>query len=219
MGLHALPGLVGAQPGETKGRGAKLLPPPVRAQAGERSKSPRLDARRGGRGPNSLYLQARLRRGCAVAFGCPDARLGRLDLAVFGRGVRHEVLEQVPGDRGDLLDGLIEELGVGRRGLREAADLADILQRCGPDLVIAGGGLEVVEGADVSTHGPIVAPPAGDQWRKCRRAGAALGAPAAARAAAKPSARPHAGGWVVAGMPACDPRRGPARRGGESAEG
>ena len=46
----------------------------------------------------------------------------------------------------------LERRLVGLRRLREAADLADVLERGGVDLLLGRRRLEVVEGADVSTH-------------------------------------------------------------------
>ena len=56
----------------------------------------------------------------------------------------------------DLLDRAVERLLVDLRRLREAADLADVLQRRGADLVVGRGGLEVVERADVAAHASSV---------------------------------------------------------------
>ena len=56
-------------------------------------------------------------------------------------------------DRGHVVDGPRERLLVGLRRLREAADLAHVLQRRRLDLVVGRRRLEVVEGADVPAHG------------------------------------------------------------------
>src|SRR4051812_43326535 len=80
---------------------------------------------------------------CGVS-GCGAClRLGRLDLAVLGRSVGHQVGEQVLRDVSDLLDGAIEGLLVGGRRLREPADLADVLKGGGSHLFVAGGRVEV----------------------------------------------------------------------------
>src|SRR5207248_10778842 len=48
-------------------------------------------------------------------------------------------------------------VGVGLRGFREPADLADVLQRGGSDLFLGRGRLEVVQALDVPTHATILA--------------------------------------------------------------
>src|SRR5829696_7990009 len=88
-----------------------------------------------------------------VSLSGPGARLGGLDLAVLGRRGGLQRLEQVPRHVRDLLDGAVERLLVGLRGLREAADLADVLERGGADLVLGRGRLEVVQRANVVAHG------------------------------------------------------------------
>src|SRR5690242_11174336 len=76
----------------------------------------------------------------------------RLDLAVLRRGSRHELLEQVLGHVGDLVDGTVEGVLVRARRLGRPADLAHVLQRGVVDLLRRGGRLEVVERADVAAH-------------------------------------------------------------------
>src|SRR5205814_4423124 len=59
---------------------------------------------------------------------------------------------------------------VGLRRTAEAADLAHVLHRCGANLLIGRAGIVVVQGADVSTHAPIVARViACDGRRSCER--------------------------------------------------
>src|SRR6478735_5012470 len=82
----------------------------------------------------------------------PGTSLGGLFLTVLRRRVGGEVLEQVAGCGRHLGDGLVERSLVGLRRLAGPADLADVLQRSGVDLVLGRGWLEVVEGADVSAH-------------------------------------------------------------------
>src|SRR3954470_19631639 len=84
---------------------------------------------------------------CSAGLG-----LGGLDLAVLRWRVCHQVGEKVLGDVCDLLNGAVERLLVGGRRLREAADLAHVLQCGGADLVVGGGRLEVVERSDVAAH-------------------------------------------------------------------
>src|SRR5215210_7403838 len=80
----------------------------------------------------------------------------RLDLAVLQRRIRHEIGEEVHRGVRDLVDRTVEDFLVRVRRLREAADLADVLQRRRPD-VVGRGRLEVEERLDVSAHEPIVA--------------------------------------------------------------
>src|SRR3954451_1718232 len=83
-------------------------------------------------------------------------RLGGLCLAVLRRGVRHQVGEQVLRHVRDLFDRAVEGLLVGRRRLREAADLAGVLERGGAGLFGRRRRLEVVERSDVAAHASSV---------------------------------------------------------------
>src|SRR6185436_1651762 len=78
--------------------------------------------------------------------------LGRLDLAVLRRRVGDELVEQARRGGGDRLDGAEERLRVGLRGLRVAGDLAHVREGGVARLLLRGGGLEVVERADVAAH-------------------------------------------------------------------
>src|SRR5882724_10295516 len=80
----------------------------------------------------------------------------RLDLAVLRRRGRHELVEQPLGRCSDLVDRAGEGFRVRLRRLREAADLADVLERGVADLLVCGGWLEVVERMDVSAHAHIL---------------------------------------------------------------
>src|ERR1700677_60296 len=71
--------------------------------------------------------------------------LDRLDRSVVGRVVSHELVEQARRCKRDLVDSAIEGLGVGLRGLRRAADLADVLQRGVGDLAVSRGRFVIVE--------------------------------------------------------------------------
>src|SRR6478735_3142063 len=63
-----------------------------------------------------------------------------------------QVVEEVLGDVGDLADRLVEGGLVGRGRPGGPADLADVLQRRGRDLVAGGRRLEVVQRSDVAAH-------------------------------------------------------------------
>src|SRR6185369_15415199 len=91
-------------------------------------------------------------RSGGVALGGAGAPLRRLDLTVLGRRGGLQVGEQVHRRVRDRIDRAVERLLVGLRRLVEAADLADVLERGGLDLFGRGGGLEVVERADVAAH-------------------------------------------------------------------
>src|SRR5919112_2800542 len=71
------------------------------------------------------------------------ATLLRLHLAVLRRSNRHEVLEQVLGRVGDLVDRAVEGLLVRRRRARGTADLAHELQSGVLHLLRGRRGLEV----------------------------------------------------------------------------
>src|SRR3954452_12553944 len=92
------------------------------------------------------------RSGGGVALLGAGPGLCRLDLAVLVRSARHEAVEQLAGCGRDGLDGPVERLLVRPRRLGGAADLADVLERGGLDLLLAGGGLEVMKSSDVSAH-------------------------------------------------------------------
>ena len=77
----------------------------------------------------------------------------------FGGAVVTSSPSSLRRDLGHFLDGALERGRVRLRGLGEAADLAHILHRRRAHLVLARGGLEVVERSDVSAHAPKVAPP------------------------------------------------------------
>src|SRR5438876_10852802 len=79
-----------------------------------------------------------------------------LDHAVLRRRGRHELVEQPLRRRSDFVDRAGESFRVRLRRLREAADLADVLQRGVADLLVRGGWLEVVERVDVSAHAYIL---------------------------------------------------------------
>ncbi len=69
--------------------------------------------------------------------------------------VSSRLLAEQLGRRGsDRVDGTLERLGVRPGRVREPADLADVLQRGGADLVFGGGRREVVQRADVAAHAP-----------------------------------------------------------------
>src|SRR5215212_7387324 len=102
--------------------------------------------------------------GGGVALGGTLAQLRRLDLAVLRRRGRHERVEQPRRDLDDLVDRAIEGFLIRLRGLRRAADLAHVLERRGADLLLGGGWLEVVKGADVAAHAYEVTPGRPGWW-------------------------------------------------------
>src|SRR5207244_5559724 len=83
------------------------------------------------------------------------AALG-LDLAVLRLRGGDERLEQPARGLRHLVDGPRERLLVGARRLREAADLANVLERGVPYFLVGGRRLEVEERVDVSAHAAIV---------------------------------------------------------------
>src|SRR5262245_11470501 len=123
---------------------------------------------RGGRSPGARAGNPRQARAAAPSGGCrairragsgeahggPGAGLRRLDLPVLRRRGGREAGQQCLRGRGHGGDRTVERLLVRPRGLREPADLPDVLERGGVDLLLARRRLVVVEGADVAAHGP-----------------------------------------------------------------
>src|SRR5947209_20361446 len=97
-------------------------------------------------------MPAKPARLCRIALRRPRPRFGRLGLAVLGRRGGLELVQELHRRGGDSVNSAVERCLVRARGLGEAADLADVLERRGADLVLAGRWIEVVEGADVSAH-------------------------------------------------------------------
>src|SRR5205807_1435378 len=127
-------------------------PPLVRARTGDRKtrlEAPLIALRRRGRALRRI-------RGPSLGGGVPllaaRPRLGRLGLAVLRRRRGHQLAEELGRDSGDRVDGALERLRVRARGLVESADLPDVLDGRGADLLIGCNGLEVVERSDVSAH-------------------------------------------------------------------
>jgi hypothetical protein len=79
-------------------------------------------------------------------------RLRVFDVAILRGSRRDEILEQVLGDVSDLGDRAIERVNVHLGWFGRTADFAHVLQGSGVHLFIVRGGLEVVEGVDVSAH-------------------------------------------------------------------
>src|SRR5918992_2531189 len=73
----------------------------------------------------------------------PLPSLAQLLLAVPRRGARAQRVDQSMGGRGDLVDGAIEGGLVGARRSRHPAQLADELEGCRADLLVARRRLEV----------------------------------------------------------------------------
>src|SRR6185295_11349246 len=88
-----------------------------------------------------------------VAVGAALAGLGGLDLAVLRRSRGLEGVDEPAGRLGDLGDRALERIDVLAARLARTADLADVLQGRGVDLVVGRGRLEVEQRADVAAHG------------------------------------------------------------------
>src|SRR6266511_4114500 len=80
-----------------------------------------------------------------------------LSLAISGRRGRHQFVEEPLRRVCDSVHCPVESLGVRLRRLREAADLAHVLQGGGVDVLFPRRWLEVVERLDVSAHFDIQA--------------------------------------------------------------
>src|SRR5579862_166951 len=102
--------------------------------------------------PSSSALTCRRRNLGGEALRGPRLGLGPLDLAVFGRRGRVKRAEKLRRRDRHGVERPLERGLVGSRRLVEAADLAHILKRGGPDLALGGRGVEVVERSDVSAH-------------------------------------------------------------------
>lgn len=74
------------------------------------------------------------------------------DLTILGRSGRHQRLEESGRGQRHLLNGAVERLFVGSRRCSKSADLPHELQSRGPDLVVGGRRLEVVQRSDVPAH-------------------------------------------------------------------
>src|SRR5262249_43246939 len=85
----------------------------------------------------------------------PGAPLRRLDLAIARRRAGHQRIQDRMRAPHHLADGVMERVLGGLRGLREAAQLADELERRCANLLVRGGRLEVVERLDATTHGNL----------------------------------------------------------------
>src|SRR3954469_833962 len=114
-------------------------------------------------------------RRSGVAQPRPLPGLRRLDLPVLRRRGGHQRVQQAGRHRGHLLDGAVERLGVGPRGLRRPADLADVLQRRGVHLVEGGGRLEVAQRTDVPAHTRSVGGPSCPEKRPAPDSGCCPG--------------------------------------------
>ena len=97
-------------------------------------------------------LAGAARGGSAEAGRGPGAGLACLDLAIAGRRVGHERVEELMRGVRHLVHCPVEGGLVGFCRPREAAELADELQRGRTDLFVRGGRLEVVQSLDVAAH-------------------------------------------------------------------
>ena len=96
--------------------------------------------------PRSVFLQAANR--CAARARALAASTSRS----FGGAEVTSASSSSARSRRHRVDRTLERLGVGLRGLREAADLAHVLERGRTHLFIARGRLEVVQHSDVPAH-------------------------------------------------------------------
>ena len=76
----------------------------------------------------------------------------RLPIPFPRRCLGHQRVEQSLGDRRDLVDRAGESILVGHRGLGEPADLPNVLECGGADVIIDRGRIDVVQDLDVSAH-------------------------------------------------------------------
>src|SRR4051812_26529027 len=84
--------------------------------------------------------------------GAAFASLGGLELAILRRRGGLERIDQPARRQGDLGDRALERIRVAGARLAGTADLADVLQRSGMDLVVGRGWFEVEQRTDVATH-------------------------------------------------------------------
>ena len=95
----------------------------------------------------------RLGRPCAESLRAAGLCFGRFFFAASWRRVGFERAEKTGRDVGYFIDCGQKGGFVCLRWLIEAADLSDILERCGPDLLGSYWRVEVEEHFDVSAHG------------------------------------------------------------------
>ena len=131
-------------------------PRPVRSSSADRRPGRHAAALRPVAGGGCREARRAVTPRCGPARTAPRCGPGPGPPRSHGRAAarRHQLLEQ---GRGRGLDGghrRVDGGGVGRRRPGRAADLADVLQRGGVDLLARGRGLEVVQGPDVSAHAP-----------------------------------------------------------------
>src|SRR5215472_827113 len=92
----------------------------------------------------------------AISFGGTELGFGGFLFAVLGRRGGFEGEQQAGGDGGDVVDGGEEGGLVGFRGLGEAADLANELERGRANFIRGDRGIEVEKRADVAAHADIL---------------------------------------------------------------
>src|SRR5262249_7931262 len=98
------------------------------------------------------FMRRSPQRSGSEPFRRARARLGAFFLAVPRCGARLERREQLTGDPGDRLDGVVEDRLVHLRRLVEPADLADELQRRVANLLLRHRRLEIEEVSNVPAH-------------------------------------------------------------------
>ena len=104
----------------------------------------------------TLLYSLILRSGQAEALSGAGFGLGFFFFAVLGWGGGLERIEEAGADGCNFVDGCVEGFFVCFRGLVEAADLPDELQRSVANLRVGHGWIEVEEVFDVSAHGEII---------------------------------------------------------------
>jgi hypothetical protein len=85
-------------------------------------------------------------------FGRASLSLSRLFFSIFWWSGRVERVKKPGCDPGNFVDGGLKRGLVRLRRLIEARNLAHELQRCGPDLVVRDGGIEIEKRLNIPAH-------------------------------------------------------------------
>src|SRR4029453_8358860 len=94
--------------------------------------------------------------GCCESLRCTSACALCLDLAILRRRRGDERVDQTLRCSSNLVDSTCEGFLVGPRGLREAADLADVLQRRVTEFLGCCRRLVVEQCVDIAAHMSIL---------------------------------------------------------------